>query len=137
MYWKNAFIYTFRKDPAEAEVISHKLMIRAGMIKKVASGIYNYLPLGLRVIRRIEHIIREELNKCGAAELFMPVVVPAVVHLRKASSSNRDRVLTTAERCCPSPSVPEGTSEVPIYVSVRRTASRMSQSWCYLGRVGS
>lgn len=77
MYWKNAFIYTFRKDPAEAEVVSHKLMIRAGMIKKVASGIYNYLPLGLRVIRRIEHIIREELNKYGAAELFMPVVVPA------------------------------------------------------------
>ena len=77
MYWKNAFIYTFRKDPAEAEVISHKLMIRAGMIKKVASGIYNYLPLGLRVIRRIENIIREELNKRGAAELFMPVVVPA------------------------------------------------------------
>lgn len=77
MYWKNAFIYTFRKDPAEAEVISHKLMIRAGMIKKVASGIYSYLPLGLRVIRRIENIIREELNKRGAAELFMPVVVPA------------------------------------------------------------
>ena len=77
MYWKNAFIYTFRKDPAEAEVASHKLMIRAGMIKKVASGIYNYLPLGLRVIRKIENIIREELNKCGAAELFMPMVVPA------------------------------------------------------------
>jgi len=77
MLWKNAFIYTQRKDPAEAEVISHKLMIRAGMIKKVASGIYNYLPLGLRVIRKIEAIIREELNRCGAAELFMPMVVPA------------------------------------------------------------
>lgn len=77
MYWKNAFINTLREDPAEAELISHKLMIRAGMIQKVASGIYNYLPLGLRVLRKIENIIREEMARCGAAELLMPAVVPA------------------------------------------------------------
>ncbi|ERP38900.1 proline--tRNA ligase [Chitinivibrio alkaliphilus] len=77
MYWKNAFIYTLREDPSEAEIISHKLMIRAGMISKVSSGIYNYLPLGLRVIRNIERIIREEMEAAGAAELLMPAVVPA------------------------------------------------------------
>lgn len=77
MDWKSAFIHTFREDPAEAELVSHRLMIRAGMIQKVASGIYDYLPLGLRVLRRIEGIIREEMNRCGAAELLMPAVIPA------------------------------------------------------------
>jgi prolyl-tRNA synthetase len=77
MLWKNAFIHTLREDPAEAELISHKLMIRAGMIQKLAAGIYDYLPLGLRVIRKIEAIIRREMADCGAAELLMPAVVPA------------------------------------------------------------
>jgi prolyl-tRNA synthetase len=77
MYWKDAFIYTLREDPSEAEVISQKLMMRAGMILKVASGIYNYLPLGLRVIRKIEQIIREEMESSGAAELLMPAIIPA------------------------------------------------------------
>ncbi|MFW6255103.1 MAG: proline--tRNA ligase [Chitinivibrionales bacterium] len=77
MLWKDAFIYTLREDPAEAELVSHKLMIRAGMIQKLASGIYNYLPLGLRVIKKIENIIREEMQRCGASELLMPGVIPA------------------------------------------------------------
>jgi prolyl-tRNA synthetase len=77
MVWKNAFIYTLREDPSEAETISHKLMLRAGMIQKLSAGIYNYLPLGLRVIRKVEKIIREEMAKCGATELLMPMVVPA------------------------------------------------------------
>ncbi|MFW5775373.1 MAG: proline--tRNA ligase, partial [Chitinivibrionales bacterium] len=77
MLWKDAFIYTLREDPAEAELISHKLMIRAGMIQKLASGIYNYLPCGLRVIKKIETIIREEMERCGASELLMPGVIPA------------------------------------------------------------
>jgi prolyl-tRNA synthetase len=77
MVWKNAFIYTLREDPAEAETISHKLMLRAGMIQKLSAGIYNYLPAGLRVIKKIEAIIREEMAACGAAELLMPMVVPA------------------------------------------------------------
>jgi len=71
------FISTLKEAPADAEVISHRLMLRAGMIKKVAAGIYNYLPLGLRSIRRIEAIIREEMNRAGAIELLMPVVQPA------------------------------------------------------------
>ena len=68
---------TFKEAPADAEVISHKLMTRAGMIRKLAGGIYTYLPLGLRVIRRIEAIIREEMDAAGAIELLMPVVQPA------------------------------------------------------------
>jgi len=77
MRWNQAFIYTLREDPAEAELLSHKLMTRAGMIMKVAAGIYDYLPLGYRVIKKIENIIREELDKEGCAELLMPMVVPA------------------------------------------------------------
>ncbi|MBD3314449.1 MAG: proline--tRNA ligase [Chitinivibrionales bacterium] len=77
MRWKNAFVYTLREDPSEAELAGHRLMLRAGMIKRLASGIYDYLPLGLRVIRKIEAIIREEMERCGAAELLMPFVVPA------------------------------------------------------------
>ena len=68
---------TFKEAPADAEVISHKLMTRAGMIRKLAGGIYTYMPLGLRVIRRIETIIREEMDAAGAIELLMPVVQPA------------------------------------------------------------
>ena len=77
MRWNQAFIYTLREDPSEAELVSHKLMTRASMIMKVAAGIYNYLPLGFRIIKKIENIIREELEKEGCAELSMPVVVPA------------------------------------------------------------
>jgi len=68
---------TLKEDPAEAEVISHKLMYRAGMIRKLAAGIYSYLPLGLRVIRKVEKIIREEMNRAGAQEVLLPCVQPA------------------------------------------------------------
>ncbi len=77
MLWNNAFIRTLREDPADAELVSHRLMVRAGMIQKLAAGIYNYLPLGLRVVRKIEAIIRDEMTRCGASELLMPGVIPA------------------------------------------------------------
>lgn len=70
-------IPTLRDDPGEAETVSHRLMLRAGLIRKVAAGIYTYLPLGLRVVRKIEQIIREEMNRAGAQELLMPIVSPA------------------------------------------------------------
>jgi prolyl-tRNA synthetase len=70
-------ISTLKDAPADAEVISHKLMMRAGLIKKLGAGIYNYMPMGLRVIRKVEAIVREEMNKAGAIELSMPVVQPA------------------------------------------------------------
>lgn len=75
--YSNYFIPTLKEDPADAEVVSHKLMIRAGMIRKLAAGIYNYLPLGLRSIVKVEKIVREEMNRAGAIELLMPAVLPA------------------------------------------------------------
>ena len=71
------FIQTMREIPSEAEVISHQLMLRAGMIKKVAAGIYDYLPLGLKAIRTVENIVRAPLHKAGAIALLMSVVQPA------------------------------------------------------------
>lgn len=71
------FVSTLKEAPADAEVVSHKLMMRAGMIKRLGAGIYNYMPMGLRVIRKVEGIIREEMNRAGAVELLMPVVQPA------------------------------------------------------------
>jgi len=71
------FISTLKEAPADAEVVSHKLMMRAGFIKRLGAGIYSYMPMGLRVIRKVENIIREEMNRAGAVELLMPVVQPA------------------------------------------------------------
>ena len=70
-------INTLKEVPADAEITSHKLMLRAGCIRKVASGIYNWLPIGLRVLHKIENIIRQEMNAAGALEVTMPVVQPA------------------------------------------------------------
>ena len=71
------FISTLKEAPADAEVVSHQLMMRAGMIKRIGAGIYNYMPMGLRVIRKVEAIVREEMNRAGAVELLMPAVQPA------------------------------------------------------------
>src|SRR4051812_3279975 len=70
-------ISTLKEAPADAEVVSHQLMMRAGMIKKLGAGIYSWMPMGLRVLRKIEGIVREEMNRAGAVELLMPVVQPA------------------------------------------------------------
>ncbi|MCU0942233.1 MAG: proline--tRNA ligase, partial [Hydrogenophaga sp.] len=70
-------ITTLKEAPADAEVASHRLMTRAGMVRKLGAGIYNYMPMGLRVIRKIEAIVREEMNRAGAIEMTMPVVQPA------------------------------------------------------------
>jgi prolyl-tRNA synthetase len=71
------FVSTLKEAPADAEVVSHQLMLRAGFIKRLSAGIYTYMPMGLRVIRKIETIVREEMNRAGAVELLMPVVQPA------------------------------------------------------------
>lgn len=71
------FISTLKEAPADAEVVSHKLMTRAGMIKKLGAGVYSLMPMGLRVVRKVEAIVREEMNRAGAVELSMPVVQPA------------------------------------------------------------
>ena len=71
------FVSTLKEAPSDAEVASHQLMLRAGMIKRLSAGIYSYMPMGLRVIRKVEAIIREEMNRAGAVELLMPLVQPA------------------------------------------------------------
>jgi len=75
--YRQSLIPTLRQDPAEAEVVSHRLLMRAGMIRQVARGIYDFLPLGLRVVRKVEAIVREEMNRAGAQEILMPTVCPA------------------------------------------------------------
>lgn len=77
MRYSQSLIVTRREAPADAETVSHQLMVRASMIQKVASGIYSYLPLGWRILRKIENIIREEMLKAGAEELLLPIVMPA------------------------------------------------------------
>ena len=77
MRFSKFLIPTLKETPAEAEVISHQLMLRAGFIRKLASGIYSYLPLGLAAIRKVEQIVREEMNRAGAQELLLPMVQPA------------------------------------------------------------
>ena len=71
------FISTLKEAPADAEIVSHQLMMRAGLIKKLGAGIYNYMPMGLRVIRKVEAIVREEMTRAGAIEMSMPVIQPA------------------------------------------------------------
>ncbi|MFH1081878.1 MAG: proline--tRNA ligase [Pseudomonadota bacterium] len=77
MRYSRYFIPTHKEAPSDAEVVSHQLMLRAGMIRKLTSGIYTYLPVGLRSIRKVENIIREEMNRAGAIEILMPAVQPA------------------------------------------------------------
>ncbi|HZA56922.1 MAG TPA: proline--tRNA ligase [Candidatus Udaeobacter sp.] len=77
MRWSQTLIPTVKEDPADAEVISHKLLVRAGMIRQISRGIYDYLPLVLKVIRKIENIVREEMDRAGAQELLLPIASPA------------------------------------------------------------
>ena len=71
------FLSTLKEAPAEAELVSHRLMLRAGLIRKLGSGLYSWMPLGLRVLRKVEAIVREEMNRSGALEVFLPAVQPA------------------------------------------------------------
>src|SRR4029078_3668600 len=77
MHVSRFFLSTLKEAPAEAELASHRLMLRAGMIKRLSAGIYTWMPLGLRVLRKVEAVVREEMNRAGAIELLMPFVQPA------------------------------------------------------------
>ena len=77
MRYSQTLIPTLKETPAEAEVVSHRLMLRAGFIRKLTAGIYTYMPIGLAAIRKVENIVREEMNRAGAQELLMPMVQPA------------------------------------------------------------
>jgi prolyl-tRNA synthetase len=76
MRWTQALIPTLKETPAEAEILSHKLLLRAGLIRKLAGGLYTFLPLGLRALRKVEQIVREEMNRAGALEVLMPALQP-------------------------------------------------------------
>jgi len=77
MLWSESLIPTLKEAPADAEAISHKLMLRAGLIRKLSSGVYSYLPLGLKILNKVKMIIRQEMNVCGAQELLLPALQPA------------------------------------------------------------
>ena len=77
MRYSQTLIPTLKEDPTDAEVVSHRLMVRAGMIRQIARGIYDFLPLGLRVVRKVERIVREEMDRAGAQEILMPAICPA------------------------------------------------------------
>jgi len=77
MRLSNLPLTTFKEVPAEAEVASHQLLLRAGLIRRLASGLFTWMPLGLRVLRKVENIIREEMDQAGAQELLMPAIQPA------------------------------------------------------------
>ena len=81
MYFSKLFAPTLREIPAEAEVVSHQLLVRAGFIRKSSSGVYTYLPLAWRVLQKISAIVREEMNKAGGQEILMPIIQPAAIWL--------------------------------------------------------
>ena len=110
MRLSQTLVPTLKEAPAEAEVPSHIFMVRGGYLRKVAAGIYSFLPLGWRVVQKIETIIREEMDRAGASEVFLPAVIPA--ELWKESGAGR----TTATSCCASRIARAATSS-----SVRRT----------------
>src|SRR5262249_49310450 len=79
MRWSNYFIPTLREDPADAVVVSHKLLLRAGIVRQLSAGIYSSLPLGQRIARKIMEIVREEMNAVGAQEFYLPALHPAEI----------------------------------------------------------
>src|SRR5512138_2050108 len=76
MRWTQTLVPTLKETPAEAEIVSHKLLLRAGLIRKLTGGLYTFLPLGLRALRKVEQIVREEMNRAGAVEVLMPALQP-------------------------------------------------------------
>jgi prolyl-tRNA synthetase len=91
------FLPLLRDDPKEAEIASHRLMLRAGMIRQASAGIYSWLPLGLLVLRKIENIVREEQDRAGALELLMPTIQPAELWQERRCCAS---ATATSARCC-------------------------------------
>ena len=77
MLYSKLGLTTLKENPVDAEIISHQLMLRAGLIRKLSSGLFTWMPIGLRVLRKVERIVREEMNRAGALELLMPTVQPS------------------------------------------------------------
>ncbi len=93
MRWSQGFIPTLKETPAEAEITSHKLLLRAGLIRKLAGGLYTFLPLGLRALRKVEEIVREEMDRAGALEVLMPALQPPEIWQRSGRYETAAEVL--------------------------------------------
>ncbi len=93
MRWSQTFIPTLKESPAEAEIISHKLLLRAGLVRKLTGGLYTFLPLGLRALRKVEAIVREEMDRAGALEVFMPALQPPDIWARSGRLETAKDVL--------------------------------------------
>jgi prolyl-tRNA synthetase len=93
MRWTQAFIPTLKESPAEAEILSHKLLLRAGLVRKLTGGLYTFLPLGLRALRKIERIVREEMDRAGALEVLMPALQPPDIWQRSGRYETAAEVL--------------------------------------------
>ena len=93
MYWTKTLIPTLREAPADAEIVSHKLLLRAGLIRKLAGGVYTFLPLGLRVLRKVEQIVREEMDRAGAVEVLMPALQPPEIWEASGRAETASNVL--------------------------------------------
>ena len=93
MKWTQTLIPTLREAPADAEIVSHKLLLRAGLIRKLAGGVYTFLPLGLRALRKVEQIIREEMNRAGAVEVLMPALQPKEIWEQSGRAETASNVL--------------------------------------------
>ena len=100
MRWSRYYIPTLKEAPADAEVVSHKLLVRAGMIRKLTSGIYTWLPLGLRALEKAKAIVRREMNAAGACEVLMPMVIPADLWIETGRWEKfGDQLLRFKDRC--------------------------------------
>ncbi len=93
MYWTKTLIPTLREAPADAEILSHKLLLRAGLIRKLAGGVYTFLPLGLRALRKVEQIVREEMDRAGAVEVLMPALQPKEIWEQSGRAQTASNVL--------------------------------------------
>src|ERR1041385_7970724 len=96
MRWSQAFIPTLKETPADAEIASHKLLLRAGLIRKLTGGLYTFLPLGLRALRKVEQIVREEMDRAGALETLMPALQPPEIWQQSGRYENMRDVLFKA-----------------------------------------
>lgn len=91
------FLKTLREDPADAEVASHKLLVRAGYVRRVSPGIYSWLPLGLKVLRKVEQIVREEMDAAGAQEVLLPALLPREPYEKLIAGKNTERIFSVCK----------------------------------------
>ena len=112
MRFSSTYIPTLKESPSEAEVVSHKLLLRAGMVRKLTSGVYIYLPLGLKALENVQRVVREEMDAAGFSELLMPMVIPGDLWKEtnattaSAPRTRKSSPTSSAAKCAPTASCP-------------------------------